>query len=76
MRVRTRIDWKYGLGFELDDPGFDYSLLSVFRARLAARDRADELLQLMLDRLVAAGLLRVRRRQRTGATHVRARCGG
>ncbi|MEB3962949.1 IS1182 family transposase [Streptomyces kunmingensis] len=68
--VRTRIDWKYGLGLELDDPGFDYSLLSEFRARLAEGDRADQLLQLMLDRLVAAGLLKGRGRQRTDATHV------
>ncbi|MFC8663036.1 transposase [Streptomyces sp. NPDC057199] len=68
--VRTRIDWKYGLGLELDDPGFDYSLLSEFRARLAEGNRADELLQLMLDRLMAAGLLKGRGRQRTDATHV------
>ncbi|MGW0574270.1 IS1182 family transposase [Streptomyces tauricus] len=68
--VRTRIDWKYGLGLELDDPGFDYSVLSEFRARLAEGDRADQLLQLMLDRLVAAGLLKARGRQRTDATHV------
>ncbi|MFI6663321.1 IS1182 family transposase, partial [Streptomyces sp. NPDC050523] len=68
--VRTRIDWKYGLGLELDDPGFDYSVLSEFRARLAEGDRADRLLQLMLDRLAAAGLLKGRGRQRTDATHV------
>jgi hypothetical protein len=70
MTVRTRIDWKYGLGLELDDPGFDYSLLSEFRARLTEGDGADQLLQLMLDRLVAAGLLKGRGRQRTDATHV------
>jgi transposase len=29
--VRARIDWKYALGLELSDPGFDYSLLSEFR---------------------------------------------
>ncbi|MFF4250506.1 transposase [Streptomyces sp. NPDC001663] len=58
--VRTRIDCKYGLGLELDDPGFDYSVLSEFRTRLAEGDRADQLLQLMLDRLVAAGLLKGR----------------
>lgn len=68
--VRTRIDWKYGLGLDLDDPGFGYSRLSEFRARLAEGNRADQLLQLMLDRLVAAGLLKGRGRQRTGATHV------
>jgi transposase len=29
--VRTRIDWKYLLGLELSDAGFDYSILSRFR---------------------------------------------
>jgi transposase len=32
--VRTRIDWKYLLGLELSDAGFDYSILSRFRDRL------------------------------------------
>lgn len=68
--VRPRTDWEYGLGLELDDPGFDYSLLSEFRARLAEGERADHLLQLMLDHLVMAELLKRRGRQRTGATHV------
>jgi transposase len=31
--VRGRIDWKYGLGLELTDPGFDFSVLSQFRRR-------------------------------------------
>jgi transposase len=35
--VRGRIDWKYALGLSLIDPGFDYSVLSEFRARLIAR---------------------------------------
>lgn len=38
--VRTEIDRKYGPGLALDDPGFDHSLLSEFRARLAERDGA------------------------------------
>ena len=29
--VRSRIDWKYFLGLEIEDPGFDYSILSEFR---------------------------------------------
>src|SRR5262245_39171089 len=29
--VRARIDWKYVLGLELTDPGFDASVLSEFR---------------------------------------------
>ena len=32
--VRGRIDWKYALGLELTDEGFDASVLSEFRARL------------------------------------------
>jgi transposase len=32
--IRSRIDWKYALGLELDDPGFNYSVLCEFRARL------------------------------------------
>lgn len=34
--VRARIDRKYALGLELSDPGFDFSVLSEFRARLVA----------------------------------------
>src|SRR5690242_4077515 len=34
MAVRA-IDWKYALGLELTDTGFDHSVLSRFRARLA-----------------------------------------
>src|SRR5437868_675275 len=32
--VRSRIDWKYLLGLELTDAGFDYSVLCEFRQRL------------------------------------------
>ncbi len=34
--VRSRIDWKYLLGLELTDSGFDFSVLCEFRARLMA----------------------------------------
>src|SRR4051812_15086085 len=47
--VRARIDWKYALGLELTDPGFDYSILSEFRQRLIAGS-AEEL---MLDKMLA-----------------------
>src|SRR3712207_7478194 len=36
--VRARIDWKYALGLELTDPGFHFSVLTEFRARLIAGD--------------------------------------
>lgn len=35
--VRGRIDWKYLLGLELADPGFDESRLCEFRKRRVAR---------------------------------------
>ncbi|MFF4410818.1 IS1182 family transposase [Streptomyces sp. NPDC001404] len=68
--VRCRLDRKYCLGLELDDPGFDYSVLSEFRDRMAQGDRADRLLAVMVDHLVAAGLVKRRGRMRTDSTHV------
>jgi hypothetical protein len=35
-----RIDWKYAVGLELSDPGFDYTVVSGFRARLIVVDRS------------------------------------
>jgi hypothetical protein len=68
--VRCRIDFKYALAMELDDPGFHHSVLSDFRDRIAAGGRADELLDLTLQRLKAAGLVKDRGRQRTDSTHI------
>ncbi|WP_201776930.1 transposase [Streptacidiphilus anmyonensis] len=68
--VRFRIDWKYCLGLELDDPGFDYSVLSEFRDRMADGDRADRFLAVMVARLVGAGVVKQRGRVRTDSTHV------
>jgi transposase len=68
--VRSRIDWKYALGLDLDDPGFDYSVLSKFRARLIAGAAEIKLLDTMLERFKACGLLKARGKQRTDSTHV------
>jgi transposase len=38
VAVAGRIDWKYALGLELDDPGFDNSVLSEFHARLVEHE--------------------------------------
>jgi len=68
--VRGRLDWKYALGLELEDSGFDRSALSEFRARLA-RERAEQLLlDKMLTHFREAGLLKVRGHARTDSTHV------
>ncbi|ROP33591.1 IS1182 family transposase [Couchioplanes caeruleus] len=68
--VACRIDWKYALGMELSEPGFDHSVLSEFRDRLAVDDRADRLLAVMVHRLAEAGLVKRRGRARTDSTHV------
>ena len=68
--VRARIDWKYALGLELTDPGFHFSVLSEFRARLVARGADHLLLDAMLERFEARGLVKARGRQRTDSTHV------
>src|SRR2546427_3717292 len=50
--VRNRIDWKYALSQELDDAGWDASVLSEFRQRLTEHDQA----ALLLEKLVQTGL--------------------
>jgi hypothetical protein len=67
------MDWKYALGLELADPGFDFSVVSQFRDRLGVDKRAMMLLETMLARAGQAGLLRARGRVRTDSTHVLAR---
>lgn len=67
--VRGRIDWKYALGLELADAGFDYSVLSEFRARLAD-GHCDHVLEVLLNLLRDKGLVKAGGRQRTDSTHV------
>ncbi len=71
--VRGRLDWKYCLGLALEDEGFDFSVLSEFRARLVAGGLELALLDLLLARLKGLGLVKAGGRQRTDSTHVLAR---
>ena len=68
--VRGRIDWKYALGLELTDPGFDHTVLSEFRTRLVKGAVEQTLLDTLLARVRELGLLKSRGRQRTDSTHV------
>jgi transposase len=68
--VRARIDWKYVLGLKLDDAGFDFSVLSKFRARLVEGNAERMLLDVLLQRLLKDGIIKARGRQRTDSTHV------
>ena len=68
--VRDRLAWKYLLGLELTDTGFDFSILSDFRARLVAGEAEQLLLDALLERCQVAGLVKPRGRQRTDSTAV------
>ena len=68
--VRDRMTWKYALGLELEDPGFDASVLSEFRSPLVAGDLTCLALDALLERLAGLGLVRAGGWQRTDSTHV------
>ncbi|HYN63531.1 MAG TPA: transposase [Candidatus Limnocylindrales bacterium] len=71
--VRLRLDWKYALHLPLEYAGFDFSVLSDFRARLLAHDAATRLFDTLLGQLRELGLLKRRGRQRTDSLAVLAR---
>jgi transposase len=71
--VRERIDWKYALGLELTDAGFDFSVLSEFRARLVESQQERLLLDRLLEVCKARGWLKAGGKQRSDSTHVLAR---
>ncbi|MFH9355526.1 IS1182 family transposase [Kitasatospora sp. NPDC017646] len=68
--VVRAIDWKYAIGLELTDPGFDFTVLAKFRARLVEHGME----RLVFDRLVEhcrqEGLIGAGGKQRTDSTHV------
>ena len=68
--VRDRVSWKYVLGLELTNPGFHYSVLSEFRQRLIVGSAERVLLDKLLERCAARGLLKGKKKQRTDSTHV------
>jgi transposase len=74
--VRTRIDVKYALGLALEDQGFDFSVLSEFRARLVAGEAEQRLFEALLTHAKTRGWLKARGRQPTDSTHVLAAIGG
>jgi len=68
--VRTRIDWQYLLGLALDDPGFDPSIMSEFRGKVADAGLEQVALDVLLAKLAADGLIKAGGKQRTDSTHV------
>lgn len=71
--MRGHVDWKYCLGLELEDEGFDASVLPGFRERLLEGGAERVIFDRLLAPLKELGLVRARGRQRTDSTHVLAR---
>ncbi|WP_327242664.1 transposase [Streptomyces sp. NBC_01320] len=69
MAVRA-IDWKYALGAELTDTGFDASVLSRFRSRLVGNGMERVIFDRLLEYCQEEGLVAAGGKQRTDSTHV------
>jgi len=68
--VKMRLDWKFALGLPLEYVGFHFCILSEFRARLVASQKAHLVFDRVLERLKELGLVRAGGKQRLDATHV------
>ncbi len=68
--VAARIDWKYALGLELSDSGFDASVLSLFRSRLLNGSKEKLLLDKLLERCQQLELIKAKGKARTDSTHI------
>ncbi len=68
--MAARIDWKYALGLELNDPGFDFSVLSLFRSRLLSGGQEKLILDKLKERCQELKLLKPRGKARTDSTHI------
>ena len=68
--VRARIDWKYLLGLDLSDEGFDFTLLTDFRARLLEGKAEARVFEQLVQRLSEQGWIKKRGMVRTDSTHV------
>ncbi|MGW1365181.1 transposase [Streptomyces chartreusis] len=69
MAVRA-IDWKYAFGAELADTGFDASVLSRFRTRLAGHGMERVVFDRVLEHCKDEGLVAAGGKQRSDSTHV------
>src|SRR5215831_727328 len=68
--VRGRIEWKYLLGLDLTDAGFDHTILCEFRERLLAGGAETRLLEAILAVCRQQGWIQARGTHRTDSPHV------
>ena len=68
--VRARIDWKYALSLELENSGFNNTVLCEFRARLVVGNAENSLFDKLPDWCRERKMLKVCGKQRTDSTHI------
>ncbi len=56
-QLRTRIDWKVACGLSLDDPGFDFTVLTYWRSRLRKSQRPQRIFDAIRTVVEATGVL-------------------
>jgi IS5 family transposase len=66
--LRDRISWKVAAGLALDDPGFDYSVLTYWRTRLRGSDGPERIFEAVRAVVVATGVLAGRTRRALDST--------
>ena len=66
--LRDRISWKVAAGLALDDEGFDYSVLTYWRARLRASGRPERIFDAVRAVVAQTGVLRGKSRRALDST--------
>lgn len=66
--LRDRISWKVAAGLPLDDPGFDYSVLTYWRTRLRNSDDPERIFETIRAVVAETGVLRGRTRRALDST--------
>jgi transposase len=62
-QLRTRIDWKVACGLALDDPGFDFTVLTYWRTRLRQSERPQRIFDAIRAVVKATGVLKTKHRR-------------
>ena len=62
-QLRTRIDWKVACGLALDDPGFDFTVLTYWRTRLRQSQRPQRIFEAIRAVVEATGVLKTKHRR-------------
>ncbi len=67
-QLRTRIDWKVACGLALDDPGFDFTNLAYWRAKLRNSEHPERIFEVVRKVVAETGVLAKRHRRALDST--------